>query len=69
MSGPNVVNDVPTMHRKSVSMLLGNMLPGGKVTIHPKLVLEPDTSIQTENGRRKTWIISFICCDSGREKR
>lgn len=33
---------------KGVSMLLGNELTGGKVTIHIKVLLEPVTSIETE---------------------
>lgn len=48
VSGLIVVGVVPRLAMKRISMLSGNELAGGKVTIHPKVVLEPITSINTK---------------------
>lgn len=48
VSGPIVVGVVPRMPMKGVSMLLGKELAGEKITIYPKLELEPVTSTEME---------------------
>lgn len=48
LSGPIVVGVAPRLPMKDLSMLLGNELSGGKVTIHPKVTLELATSIEIE---------------------
>lgn len=42
-----VVAVVPRLPMKAICMLLGNELAGGKVTMHPKVVLESVTSMET----------------------
>lgn len=50
--GPIVVGVISSLLMKGISMLPGNELAGGKVTIHPKLVDETVTSIDVSLSRR-----------------
>lgn len=53
MSGLIVAGVVPILSLKGVSMLLGNELAGGKVTIHRKVILVPVTSLETKKIEKK----------------
>lgn len=46
--GPILIGFVPRLPMKGVSMLLGNQLSSGKITIYSKVMLESVTSIDTE---------------------